>query len=134
MPEETRRSRRNGWFHTGDIARLDEAGYLHFVSRMSERIRVLGEMISAYEIEEAVLSHPAVEDCAVIGVPSRGGEESVRAFVTVRPGSVLTEEKLREFRAANMSRFMVPEVIRFLDSMPRTPSGKAAKSLLQNMT
>ena len=133
MPEETLASWRNLWFHTGDLARLDDDGLLHFVSRMSERIRVRGEMVSAYEVEEVALTHPAVEDCAVIGVPSNRGEEEVKAFVSLRPGATATAKELQIFCGERMSRFLVPASVVFLAEMPRTPTGKPSKDILSRM-
>lgn len=133
MPEKTLESRRNLWFHTGDIARLDETGRLHWMYRMNERIRVLGEMVSAFEIEEVILTHPAIEDCAVIGIASDKGEEDVKAFITLKNWHSLDEQELAKFCYGKMSRYMIPKFIQVLDDMPRTPSGKAAKSLLKNL-
>ena len=131
MPEETAKAWRNSWFHTGDLARLDEEGDLFWLSRMSERIRVKGEMVSAYEIEEGILTHPAVTDCAVIGIPDESGEEQVKAFVTLKKHKTLALKELRLFCAPIMSRFMLPEALEVLTEMPRTDTGKAAKSILQ---
>ena len=133
MPEDTAAAWRNDWFHTGDLARLDADGLLYFVSRMSERIRVRGEMVSGSEVEEVVLTHPAVEDCAVIGVPSDLGDDDVKAFVSLRPGAALSAEELRAFCRGRMSRFMVPTHVAFLGEMPRTPTGKPAKDILTRM-
>ncbi len=130
MPEETLKSWRNLWFHTGDLAWLDEDNDLHFFARKAERVRVKGEMVSAYEIEEVILTHVAIEDCAVVGVPDVSGEEAVKAFLTLRPGCVLSELELRDYCRPRMSRFMVPTQIEILREMPRTPSGKPAKSEL----
>ena len=84
MPEETAKAWRNSWFHTGDFAKLDDEGNLYWLARMSERIRVKGEMVSAYEIEESIFTHPSVTDCAVIGIPDGTGEEQVKAFITLK--------------------------------------------------
>ncbi|MCZ4280933.1 AMP-binding protein [Kiloniella laminariae] len=130
MPEETLKTWRNLWFHTGDLARLDEEGDLYWVARISERIRVKGEMVSAYEIEEVILSHPAVEDCAVLGAPDGTGEETVHPFITLRENAALNLEELKDFCTPRMSRFMVPTSMTLLDIMPRTPSGKPAKAEL----
>ncbi len=130
MPEKTLESRRNLWFHTGDVARLDAQGLLYFMHRMSERIRVKGEMVSAYEIEEAALTHPDIEDCAAVGVPGEFGEEDVKLFVVRKAGSILTEPVLREYCAARMAKFMVPRFVAFIAAMPRTPTGKPEKGTL----
>ena len=74
MPEKTLETRRNLWFHTGDIGRLDEDGLFYFRCRMAERIRVRGEMVSGFEVEEGALSHQGIEDAAAIGVPAALGE------------------------------------------------------------
>ena len=131
MPEETAKAWRNSWFHTGDLARLDEEGDLFWLSRMSERIRVKGEMVSAYEIEDGIFTHPAVTDCAVIGIPDGSGEEQVKAFVTLKENKTLTLEELRSFCEPIMSQFMVPEAFEVLKEMPRTDTGKPSKAELQ---
>lgn len=130
MPERTAKSRRNLWFHTGDIARIDEDGLFYFMHRMSERIRVKGEMVSGFEVEEAVVTHPAIEDCAVIPVKSAFGEEDIKAFVTLKDGENLTPDALREYCLGRMAKFMVPAHFVILDEMPRTPTGKPEKGKL----
>ena len=132
MEEETKRAWRNSWFHTGDLARLDEDGDLFWLARMSERIRVKGEMVSAYEIEEGIFTHPSIEDCAVIGVPDSYGEELVKAFVTLRNSSSLNLDELQLYCSNIMSKYMVPTLLEILDEMPRTQTGKPAKTELQN--
>ena len=131
MPEETAKAWRNSWFHTGDIARLDEGGDLFWLARMSERIRVKGEMVSAYEIEEGIFTHPVVTDCAVIGIPDGIGEEQVKAFVTLKENNTLTLDELRLFCAPIMGRFMVPAALEVITKMPRTQTGKPAKEELK---
>ena len=133
MPDRTLASWRNLWFHTGDLAYLDEDGDLHWVARISERIRVKGEMVSGYEIEEGVLAHPAVEDCAVIGVPDGTGEECVTAVVTLAPRASITLDELQEHCRTRMSRFMIPTTLEVLPAMPRTPTGKPAKAQLREL-
>ena len=133
MPEQTIESWRNLWFHTGDIARIDRQGYFYFVCRKNERIRVKGEMVSGFEVEEGVLKHQSVEDCAVIGVPDKTGEESIKLFVTVKPGMTLNADSLREHCGEHMAKFMIPQDIVFLDDMPRTSTGKPEKGKLALM-
>lgn len=133
MPARTLEAWRNLWFHTGDLAYLDEDGDLHWVARMSERIRVKGVMVSGYEIEEGVLAHPAVADCAAIGVPDGNGEEEVAVFVTLAPRGEISLAALQEHCRARMSRFMIPSVLKVLDDMPRTPTGKPSKAKLREL-
>ncbi len=133
MPERTLASRRNLWFQTGDIARLDEEGRFYFMHRVSERIRVKGEMVSGYEVEEGVLTHPSVNDCAVIAVEGEMGEEDIKAFITFKEGHSLTVDDLKQYCAEHMAKFMVPKHIVVLDEMPRTPTGKPEKGKLATM-
>ncbi len=101
--------------------------------RVSERIRVKGEMVSGYEVEEGVLTHPAIQDCAVIAVPGEMGEEDIKAFVTFKEGQNITLNDLKEHCAERMARFMVPKQVVILDEMPRTPTGKPEKGKLALM-
>ncbi|MEM7302591.1 MAG: AMP-binding protein [Pseudomonadota bacterium] len=134
MPEETLRSRRNLWFHTGDIAKLDEEGLFYFQCRKTERIRVRGEMVSAFEVEEGILSNPDVEDCAVIGVPSDLGEEEIKAFIVARPGQNLNIEAIQTHCRGRMARHMIPAQIAIVDEIPRTPTGKPEKGKLAKIS
>ena len=122
----------NGWLRTGDIARLDDDGLFYFVCRKAERLRVKGEMVSAFEIEEGALSHPALEDAAVIGVPSPLGEEKIVMFAVRKAGEVLTPEDLQTHCAGMMAKFMVPSEILFVAHLPRTPTGKPEKGKLRD--
>ena len=133
MPEHTLESRRNLWFQTGDIGSMDEEGRFYFLHRISERIRVKGEMVSGYEVEEGVLSHPSIQDCAVIAVPDEMGEEDIKAFVTFKEGQNICVEGLKRYCATRMAKFMVPKHVVFLDDMPRTPTGKPEKYKLAAM-
>ena len=130
LPEETAKCWRDGWLHTGDVARVDARGRFYFLHRRSERIRVRGEMVSAYEVEEGVLTHPAIEDCAAIGIPGEMVEEDIRLFVVLKNGADLSVDEVRQHCASTMARFMVPRDIVFLDDLPRTPTGKADKGTL----
>ncbi len=133
MPEKTLESRRNLWFHTGDIARLDDQGLFYFRYRMAERIRVLGEMVSGFEVEEGALTHPCIEDAAAIGIPAALGEETIRLFVTLKPGKTVTSEEVREHCRQCMAKYMVPSVVTILDNMPRTTTGKPEKGELRKL-
>jgi len=130
MPEKTAETRRNLWFHTGDFAMLDEDGLFTFKGRMNDRLRVRGEMVSAFEVEEIAAVHDGVEECAVIGVPDGTGEEDLVLFVVAKPGSDLAEAGLRVYCATRMAKFMVPKYIQFIQTMPRTPTDKPAKQAL----
>lgn len=133
MPEVTLKSRKNLWFHTGDIAKLDENGLFYFICRKAERLRVKGEMVSGFEVEEGILTHPGIEDCAVIGVPSPLGEEEIKAFIVLKPGEELSKEAIREHCRGRMAKHMVPVHVVVLDEIPRTPTGKPEKGKLAKM-
>ena len=90
-------------------------------------------MVSGYEIEEVVMTHPAVTDCAVIGVPDGIGEEQVKVFATRREGAVLSLQASQLFCRTRMSRFMAPTVLEVLAETPRTPTGKPAKADLRKL-
>jgi crotonobetaine/carnitine-CoA ligase len=131
MPETTVEAWRNLWFHSGDALRRDEDGWFYFVDRYKDALRRRGENISSYEVEQAVLAHPAVTECAVIAVPApqEAGEDEVMACV-VAPGGVDPGE-LWVFASARMPAFAVPRFIRVVDRLPRTPSEKIQKSELR---
>ena len=130
-PEATARAWRNGWFHTGDAFRIDEAGEYRFVDRMKDSIRRRGENISSFEVEAEVCSHPAVLEAAAVAVPSEHGEDEVLAAVVPRPGAALEPEALARHLVPRMPHYMVPRYIRVLESLPRTPTQKVQKHLLR---
>jgi crotonobetaine/carnitine-CoA ligase len=132
QPAETAAAWRNGWFHTGDAFRADEDGLYYFVDRIKDAIRRRGENISSYEIEQEVLAHPDVAECAAIGVPSEMGEEDIKVFVVARPGSALTEEAVIAFVHSRSAGFMVPRFVEFIAELPRTEgTQKVRKSELR---
>ena len=130
MPEATAAANRNGWFHTGDLARRDADGYFYFVGRSTESIRRQGENISAFEVEEVVKLHSAVLDAAAYGVPSDLTEEDVMIAVVARPGETVDPRELTDFCAASMARHMIPRYVDVLDELPRTPTEKIEKRTL----
>jgi len=131
MPETTLAAFRNLWFHTGDQLKQDADGHFYFVGRRKDIVRRRGESIAAAEVEMGIETHPDVLECAVIGVPSDMTEEEVMACVVLRPGATLSREKLAEHCAQRMAHFMAPRYIRFLASLPKTPTDKVEKFRLQ---
>jgi carnitine-CoA ligase len=122
---------RNLWFHTGDLARVDEEDYFYFVDRKDDYLRRRGENISSYEVEAAIARHPDVLEAAVVGVASELLEDEVKAVVAVRPGSRLQPEELVRFCIDVLPYFAVPRYIELVDDLPRTPSGKVQKHRLR---
>ena len=132
-PDKTNEARRNLWFHTGDLGWIDEDGLFYFSCRIAERIRVRGEMVSGFEVEEGALSHENIEDAAAIGIPTEWGEEDVYLFVTAKPGKTLSKPQIIEFCRTVMAKFMVPKFVSILEEMPRTPTGKPEKGKLKQL-
>jgi crotonobetaine/carnitine-CoA ligase len=131
MPEETLRSFRNLWFHTGDLGWLDEEGYLYFVGRKKEAIRRRGENISAFEVEKIVNQHPSVLESAALAVPSELGEDDVKVVLVLKEGQSLDPESLLSFCEDRMAYFMVPRFIEFREALPKTPTQRVEKYKLQ---
>lgn len=130
-PEATARAWRNGWFHTGDAFRRDEAGNFFFVDRLKDAIRRRGENISSFEVEAEVNAHPAVREAAAVGVPSEFGEDDVLAVVAPVAGKTIDPAELLRFLVPRMAHFMVPRYVRILPELPKTPTQKVQKNLLR---
>ena len=130
-PEATAETWRNLWHHSGDRGYADEDGWIYFADRAKDCIRRRGENISSYEIELIAGTHPEVEECAAIPVPSDMEEEEVKLCVVRVPGSTLSGEELRAFCVEQMPRFMVPRYVEFLEAFPKTPSQKVEKYKLR---
>jgi acyl-CoA synthetase (AMP-forming)/AMP-acid ligase II len=132
-PEATAKAKRGGWFHTGDLGLLDEDGFLFIVDRLKDMIISGGENISSLEVERVVYEHPAVLEAAVIASPhERWGEVPV-AYVAVKEGSDVTEQELCEFCLQRLAKYKAPKGIRFVQQLPRNPSGKVLKVRLREL-
>ncbi len=129
MPEQTAAAiTEDGWLHTGDLVTCDEDGVYTFVSRKKEVLRRRGENLSPAEVEEAIESHPAVVECAVVGVASDLSEEEIKAFVVSQDEVEFLA--LRDWAAQRLSPFKVPRYWQRLDALPRTPTQRVAKHQL----
>ncbi|MBI5118872.1 fatty acid--CoA ligase [Candidatus Poribacteria bacterium] len=131
MPEATADTLRGGWLHTGDLATVDEAGYVYMLDRIKDMIISGGENIYSREVEEALYMHPAVADAAVIGVPSEQWGETVKAFVVLREGQKATEQEIMDFTRQYLAGYKRPRSVEFIDSLPRNLSGKVLKKVLR---
>lgn len=131
-PQATVRSWRNFWFHTGDSGYMDADGWVYFVDRLGDRIRRRAENISSYDIEVAAKSHPAVLECAAVGVPSDFvADDDVKLCIVMREDGQVTPEELTVFLAQRLPPHMVPRYIEQLPRLPRTPTQKVMKSHLR---
>ena len=133
-PEATAAAIRDGWFHTGDIGRIDEDGYLYIEDRKKDLIISGGENIASSEVERALYEHPAVVEAAVIGIPDPRWGEVPKAFVVLRSGAEVTAQDLIEHCRQRLARFKVPKQVEFIDALPRNPSGKVLKRELRERT
>lgn len=131
MPEKTAEAFRNLWFHTGDIVARRADGVWRWVDRAKDSIRRLGENVSAWEVEEALLLHPNVAEVAVFGVPSELGDEEVMAVVVFKDPNQTTIEELMKHLEGNLAKYALPRYIRVVDQMPYTETGKLAKGALR---
>jgi crotonobetaine/carnitine-CoA ligase len=133
MPEKTAEAWRNLWFHTGDALRKDADGWFYFVDRYKDALRRRGENISSYEVEQGLLSHPAVLEVAVIGVAaeSEAGEDEVMAYVVA--SAAVEAAELWAWCDGRVPGFAIPRYIRIVDALPKTPSEKVQKAQLRDL-
>jgi len=131
MPEETARAITNGWLHTGDLVTAGADGNFTFVGRQKEVLRRRGENLSPLEVEEVLAGHPAVVECAVVGVPSELSEEEIKAFIVPADASGFPGfGPLIQFAAGRLAAFKVPRYWQLIDELPRTPTARVAKHRL----
>ena len=123
-----------GWLKTGDLAKIDEEGFLYIVDRKKDMLLRGGENIYCIEVEDVLYQHPAVMDAAVVAIPHHTLGEEPGAVVTLKPGSEASEEELRAFVAERLAAFKVPVKVVFWPGMlPRNPSGKILKNELKKV-
>lgn len=132
LPEETERAIKNGWLYTGDMAVMDEEGYVTIVDRRKDMIVTGGENVYSTEVENTLYLHPAVLECAVVGVPDEKWGEAVQAIVVLKPASEATEEELTSFCKEQIARYKAPKFIVFTPALPKTGSGKIEKKKLRD--
>jgi acyl-CoA synthetase (AMP-forming)/AMP-acid ligase II len=120
----------DGWRATGDLGWVDEDGYVFFAGRKDDMIIRGGENIAPAEIETVLMSHPAVDEAAVIGVPSVEWGQTVKAFVVLRTGQAASAQELQEFCRTRLASFKRPEQIEFIDALPKNPLGKILRKEL----
>jgi carnitine-CoA ligase len=130
-PEATAAAFRDGWLHTGDLARLDGDGFAYFVDRAKDMIKRSGENVSAGEIERVAADHPAVGECAAIGVPDPVRDEAIVLVVVPAAGTAVTAGELIAWCAGRLAAYKVPGAVVFIDALPRTSVGKIAKAALR---
>jgi long-chain acyl-CoA synthetase len=120
-----------GWFRTGDLAMIDDRGYVTIRDRIKDMVNRGGEKVYCVEVEEALCGHPEVLEAAVVGLPDPVYGERVKACVVARPGARLEADDVRAWASGRLARFKVPEIVEILETLPRNPNGKVMKALLR---
>lgn len=122
---------RDGWFHTGDLARIDEEGFVYIVDRKKDMFISGGENVYPAEIEKVLLGHPGITDAAVVAVPDKKWSEVGKAFIVTRDGKSVEPDEIYQFLKDKLAKYKIPKYIAFLDKLPKTASGKIRKGLLK---
>jgi len=130
-PEATAATLRDGWVWTGDMGRMDAEGYLTFIGRTKEMIKVSGYSVFPEEVETILIKHPAVAQAAVLGMPDSEKGEVVKAFIVIKPGAAIDEAALIAWSRENMAPYKVPRHVKFIDALPATGAGKVLRRLLR---
>lgn len=130
-PEETVRALKNGWLYTGDMATIDEDNYIYIVDRKKDMIISGGENVYSSEVEKILLSHPDIFEAAVIGVPDDKWVEVVTTAVVCKKGKSLSKEQIIAFCRERLAGYKCPKLVRFMESLPKSGSGKVLKKILR---
>ncbi len=133
-PDDTLKAFRNLWFHTGDAGLRGRDGMYYYVDRLGDRIRVRGENLSSFQVEDMINQHPAVRMTAAVAIPSNeGDEDQVAAFVVATSDGSVTEAQIHAFAAETMPKYMRPNHVRIVNDLPRTPTNKVEKYKLRQL-
>ena len=130
-PAATAEAMRGGWFHSGDLVRADEEGFLYVVDRKKDMIITGGENVYCAEVENTLAAHPAVAEVAVVGAPHERWGETPVAVVALTPGASLTLDELRSWGTSRLARYKLPTVLHVVEGLPRNASGKVMKTTLR---
>ena len=130
MPEETAGTLKDGWLHTGDVAKMDEDGYFFIVDRKKDMILASGYNVYPREVEEVLFEHPDVAEAVAIGVPDEYRGETVKAFVVKRSGATTTEEEILAFCKERLAPYKAPKTVEFRDDLPKSAVGKLLRRVL----
>ena len=133
LPEETAKARHDGWFFTGDYARLDEDGYIWFLGRKDDIINTFGFRVSPHEVERIMKTHPEVADCVSVGQDISKDKTLVAACVVLKPGAKATEADLLAFGQAHLAGYKRPKLVHIVEDYPRTKNGKVIRSQLKTL-
>ena len=129
--EATEEAFKGGWFHSGDLVRMDEEGYIYVVDRKKDMIISGGENIFPKELEDVLYSHPDILEAAVVGIPDPKWGETVKAYIVLKSGRQMTEEQVIQFCQSSIASYKKPRTIEFMESLPRNAAGKVLKMVLR---
>jgi len=127
LPSETSQVIKDGWLYTGDMARIDEDGYIYIVDRKKDMLIVRGLNVYPREVEEVLYRHPKVAEAAVVGTPDESRGEVPKAYITLMEGAVAKESEIIHFCRQRLANYKVPRYVEFRDSLPKTTTGKILK-------
>jgi fatty-acyl-CoA synthase len=130
-PEETEKTFRGGWLHTGDLGKLDDLGFLYMVDRIKDMIKSGGINIYSKEVEDVLCLHPKVKEAVVIGVPHEKWGETVKAVVVPKKGEEVTEQEIIDHCKRYLASYKKPTSVSFVDELPKSPLGKVLKKELR---
>jgi len=129
-PSESANVLRDGWLHTGDMARMDKEGYFYIVDRKKDMIKTKGENVYPREVEEVLFEHPKIQDAVVVGLPDRFAGEIIKAYIVLKEGKTATNGEIFDFCQERLARFKVPKEIEFRVELPKTIIGKVLRRVL----
>ncbi|HEX9756190.1 MAG TPA: long-chain fatty acid--CoA ligase [Nitrospiria bacterium] len=128
--EETQQVLREGWLHTGDMARMDEEGYFYIVDRKKDMIKTSGENVYPRDVEEVLFQHPKVKEAVIAGLPDQFLGEKIKAYIVLKEGETASEEEILQFCRERLAKFKVPKQIEFRQELPKTMIGKILRRVL----
>ena len=131
MPEETAEVLQDGWLYTGDMAIMDHEGFFSIVDRKKDMIISAGMNIYPREVEEVLQQHPKIAEVAVVGIPSKVREETVKAYVVLEENQELTQQELIQFCTDKLAKYKIPKRIEFVKELPKSALGKVLKRVLK---
>jgi fatty-acyl-CoA synthase len=131
-PDQTEEAFEGGWFHSGDVGRFDEDGFVYVVDRIKDIVKSGGVVVSSREVEDCLYTHPAVAEVAVIALPDPKWIEAVTAVVKLKSGVVVVAEELIAHAKLSLAPFKIPKNVHFVDDLPRNASGKILKRELRD--
>jgi long-chain acyl-CoA synthetase len=132
-PDDSAEALRGGWFHSGDIGYTDDDGYIFLVDRVKDMINSAGFKVWPREVEEVLFTHPAIRECAVVGLADQLKGEIPAVFIVLREGATLSAPELDAFCRQKLAAYKVPRHVEFIDALPKNATGKILKRMLREL-